>query len=65
MKSYNFINLAIEATREKANNIIVLKDMVIYEYDDIIKILTNNKITYKIAGLTLSIDRDMTERAAL
>lgn len=66
MKSYNFLKDAIEASkRNKVNNVIILDNMVIYECDEVIKILTNDKIIYKYKGLTLKLNRDMRERATL
>ena len=66
MKSYDFLSEAIDATT-KGNviNTIILRDVVIYECKEAIKILKNDKIIYKYKGLTLSLNRDMSERAIL
>ena len=66
MKKYDFLKDAIEASkRNKVNNVIILNNVVIYECDEVIKILTNDKIIYKYGGLTLTLNRDMTERDTL
>ena len=66
MKKYDFLRDAIEASkRNKVNNVIILDNMVIYDCDEVIKILTNDKIIYKYKGLTLKLNRDMRERATL
>ena len=66
MKSYNLLSEAIEATkRENVINIIILRDMIIYECKEVVKILKNDKIVYKYKGLTLTLPRDCSERAIL
>ena len=66
MKSYNLLSEAIEATkRENVINTIILRDMIIYECKEAVKILKNDKIIYKYNALTLTLNRDMSERATL
>ena len=66
MKRYDLLSEAIEATkRNKIKNVIILNCVVIYEYDNVVKIITNDKIIYKIYGLSLTLERDTSERAIL
>ena len=66
MRKYDFLSKAVEATkRNKIKNIILMNGVVIYECDNAMKILKNDKIIYKYGGLTLTLNRDMSERATL